>query len=283
MRAAVIMTSGTLRRVAVGQVDVTVAAVQFDMEFVKLQTGDSVTEILLVPAAVTVITDMAKLFNLLAGWMAGTTTQTLVKPVKCPTAVSGMSEGRFFPGVVARRALVFTMAVIAYSVDFFVGFAKPQLLLQVVAIAAVLSLVAVNALQFEQVNVFLVMERYNRTFLIRRRPHLCMGHGYNRVRNTDDVGRVGGRGRKISYIGRQVAHNTLGVMAPLPVTPHTLTMVCSFQPRFPERLRFLGIAPVTFCARWEVFFRAIMVTYATASTHVNHLSVMPVVELYRAI
>lgn len=52
-------------------VGMTITAVHFDMDFVKLQAGNCVGEILLIPAAVAVIAIAAEPTNFLAGRMTG--------------------------------------------------------------------------------------------------------------------------------------------------------------------------------------------------------------------
>ncbi len=81
MRPAIIMAAGAIRLVAVLLINVTIAAVKLAMNIVQLQSGDGMTEIFLVPAAMAIVARGAELGNLPTGWVTGAATQTLMKPI----------------------------------------------------------------------------------------------------------------------------------------------------------------------------------------------------------
>ena len=80
-----------------------------------------------------------------------------------------------------------------------------------------------------------------------------------------------------------MAHDTLGVMAPFTVAAHALPVISTFQPWFPESLRFGRFVAMTIPARWKFAGRAVMVANSTTLAHVNHLSMMLVIESDRPI
>lgn len=153
-----------------------------------------------------------------------------------------------------------TMAVITNRVNHLVTLGHPVFALQVMAIAAILFLVAVHALQAIEIDMVLVVKSNGRAGFIRCSPDLCFRNGDFGVRDADYVGRVIiWRGQRTALRG-QVANDTLGVMTPFPVTRHALTMVGAFQSRFPERLRFRRLIAMTLAAGRELAGRAVVMT-----------------------
>jgi len=98
----------------------------------------------LIPAGVAGVAVVGQSTNSLAGRVAGPALQLGVKPVQGP-ARGGMREFGSLFGVMTFAARVGAMAVIADGVNLLHGFLDLYWFLQVVAVAAVFSLVAVGA------------------------------------------------------------------------------------------------------------------------------------------
>ena len=147
-----------------------ITAIEFTVYIIKVETGDHVIEILLVPAAMAGGTLVVELGDFPAGWMTGATVQIFVESVQSPAAVGGMRERRSFLIAMALGAGIIQVAIIADGMDFLVGFTCPGLFLQVMTVAAIFLFVTIHAAQAEQIDMLLVVQGYDRSGLVRCRP-----------------------------------------------------------------------------------------------------------------
>ena len=107
-------------------------------------------------------------------------------------AGSVVRETRPLAGVVTFGALVVGVAVIADSVNFFLGLSRAGWTLQVVTITTVLFTMAIHAAKTKQVDVLFVLERDRRPLLVGRIVYFLGRNGNYRMRSPDDVGRIRG-------------------------------------------------------------------------------------------
>jgi len=222
------VASRAIGRFVERQIGVAIATFEFDMDFIESQASNGMLEVLLVPSAMTVGAIVVEAGNFLSGGVAGTAFEFLVEAVKGPSGRS-MLEGRFFFGVVTFGALVFGVAVVTDSVNFLHRFGNVGFLVQVVAITAVFLFVTVHTTQAEHINMSLVVESDHGTLFVWGGVVNFFGRNSNdRVWNTHDVGGVGCLLSHRLALGREVAEDTFGVVAPFTVTGEALAMIGAF-------------------------------------------------------
>ena len=145
----------------------TIGAVPVAMVFVQQETGDGVSEIQLAPSAVAGIAVIVQPADLLPRGMARATFELVVVQVESPTR-GGVIEGRFALSVMAVATVLLEMAI---GTDFvFLLFRLHQLIRmgEVMAVAAVLARVAVDTLEAEEIDMFIMIESNNWTRFVRR-------------------------------------------------------------------------------------------------------------------
>ena len=139
------------------------------------------------------------------------------------------------------------MAVGTYGVYLLLGFGQRDRLLQIVAVIAVFLLMAIHTSQAEKINMLLVVECHHRSGLVWRIVNLFIGNCNDGVRNPHDIGGVFARRMQEIFIGRTVANDTLGIVAPFAMAAEALTVIGALESRLPEIGR-VGLAAMALAA-----------------------------------
>jgi hypothetical protein len=118
--------------------------------------------------------------------------------------------------------------------------------------------------------------------LIRGIVHLFLRHGNNRVRYAHDIGGISAGGMQKISIGGAVANYAFGIMAPFAVATETLTMIRALK-TWLSKVGWIGLTAVTFAARGNMPWRAVMMTGLASLIHTGHLRMKLMIEMYRAV
>jgi hypothetical protein len=242
------------------------------MDLVQPESGHGMFEILLTPPGVTVYAHLGQFGNALAGRVTGPAIERIMISIQGPTG-GVVRETRPFLDIVTLAALVIDMAVIADGVHLFLSLRGRSRSLNIMAVAAVFLPVAVHAPEPKQVDVFFMLKSNDFPRFIRSMIHFLYRLGDHRMGDTHDIRAIG---RMIGY-GRtgcwNMAHNALGVVAPLAVTGKTLPMVGTLQ-RGLVKIVGVFLTTVTFFTRRNVTFGAVMMTGDAVAAHLGHFRMM---------
>jgi len=145
----------------------TIGAVPVAMVFIQHETGNRVSEILLIPTAVTGITMTIQPADLLPRGMARTTFELIVVLVESP-ARGGVVEGRLALGVMAVTTIVFEMAIGTDFVFLFFSLCQIIRMGEIMTVATVFFGVAINTLEAKEIDMFIMIKGNDWTRLIRR-------------------------------------------------------------------------------------------------------------------
>ena len=104
-----------------------------------------------------------------------------------------------------------------------------RLWLNVVAIAAILFLMAVDARKSESIDMFLMMEGHHRAVRIGSRVELCCWLQQYGMRPSHDIGRIGFRDNCPRRSNRKVTDLAPRIMAPLAMAREALPMIRPLQ------------------------------------------------------
>ncbi len=192
-------------------------------------------------------------------------------PTQRPADPSVCEAGRLL-SCVAVAAPVHVVAGSAGLMVLLQAFDQFRFLLYVVTVAAVFLPVTVNAGQAKQLHVLLVMKGYHGTFIPFGMVDASVRHTYVRMQHPHDVSCVSNLDHLDSGSLSGVAYHAFGIVAPLTVTAHTLTMVGAFQAGLVQVLR-IGRTPVAFPAGRYVASRRMMMTGRASFGHSFHLGV----------
>ena len=166
----IVVTTGAIRFVILA-VWMTISTIPLDVVFIKYKPGDFVPEILLVPSSVAGIAMTVQLAYLFSGRMTGPAFQIVMILVERPTGGS-MAKCWFTFVIVAMSTVILDMTIGANRVFLFFGLGQVFRMSQIMAIAAILFLMTINALESKKIDVFIVIKGDDRTWFIRSMIYL---------------------------------------------------------------------------------------------------------------
>lgn len=219
--------------------------------------------------------------NLPSGRMTGAAIEAGMILVKAPSG-AGMRECRALFGVVTFGAAVLQMAAVAHGVNLFLTFRHGACFLQVVTVAAILLLMAINTAEPEKVDMFFVIKSHHRGFLKGGMISLLHRFGDNRMRDTHNIGGIkSGAGQGFPF-GGGMADDTFGIVAPFAMTTETLAMIGPFEAGLAE-IGGISLSPVTVFAGLNFITGAVMMTGAAVATHLGHSGMKFMIEFDRLV